>query len=91
MTNQSKADRLLSALMNGATLTPRQIESRFNVVKGRNLIHQLRLRGYVIHTNRYTNSRGVDTCRYELGNPTAEIIAAAYRVLGSTYGLKEAA
>jgi len=80
--NTPATTRLLGALQQGESLTSRQIEARYNVARGRKVVENLRLRGYVINTVETENSKGERRFKFELGHPTQEMIAAAYRYLG---------
>ena len=81
--NTPATERLLNAFYNGEELTSRQIEARYGVARGRKVVENLRLRGYVINTVEVENSKGVRRFKFYLGTPTREFIAAAYRVLGA--------
>lgn len=81
----SAATKLLQALKNGAMLTVKQIENRFNVVNGRDLVYRLRQEGYPIFLKSYMNSKGVMRNKYSFGSPTKTVMARAYNAMGARY------
>ena len=62
----SAIDRLLVALENGATLTPKQISARLRVKNPRDLIYRLRNDGFRIDTFQTTDTKKVTRTKYRL-------------------------
>jgi len=77
----TKSAKLLTALKAGEQLTAAQITHRFGVANPRATVSNLRFQGYAIYGNLHKDSKGKETTKYRLGNPTREVIAAGYRAL----------
>lgn len=77
----TKSAKLLAALKAGEQLTAAQISHRFGVANPRATVSSLRYQGYAIYGNSHKDSKGHETTKYRLGNPTREVIAAGYRAL----------
>ena len=77
----TKSEKLLAALKAGEQLTAAQISHRFGVANPRATVSSLRFKGYAIYANPHKDTKGRETTKYRLGNPTREVIAAGYRAL----------
>ena len=77
----TKSEKLLAALKAGEQLTAAQITHRFGVANPRATVSSLRFKGYAIYANPHKDTKGRETTKYRLGNPTREVIAAGYRAL----------
>lgn len=78
--------KLYQSLVNGETLTSKQIRSRFGIKNPRDAVYRLRhIHGVVVDSNQEVNSKGVLRHKYALGNPSPKLIAAGYRAM--TFGL----
>ena len=77
----TKSEKLLAALKAGEKLTAAQISHRFGVANPRATVSSLRFKGYAIYANPHKDTKGRETTKYRLGNPTREVIAAGYRAL----------
>lgn len=70
----TKIDRVYEALIiNREKLTAKQISSRYNIANPYDTVYTLRMEGYPITLNEYTNSKGRVTQKYAFGNPTREL------------------
>lgn len=82
----SQKDVLRNAFQAGKELTEAQISGQYKIKAPRAVIHSLRHEdGLAIYANRKVNSRGVETTKYRLGNPSRALVAAGYRAM--TYGI----
>jgi len=72
-------ERIINWLSSGRSITARQAKT-WGVKRLASRIHELRSEGYSIYTN--TNSNG--TTSYRLGRPSRAMVAAAYRLNGSS-------
>lgn len=72
-------ERVLNALENGEELTAKQIASRFNAANPREVVRQLRAKGYPVYLNRRVSASGNVTNKYRLGTPTRATVAAGYK------------
>ena len=79
----SNTKRVLSALVSGEKMTAKQIGARFGVGNPYELVRQLRFKGYAIHSNPSTNSKGETKNFYRLGTPTRKVVAAGYLALSA--------
>jgi hypothetical protein len=79
----SKIQRVLEAFQNGEQLTAKQIASRYSAGNPREVVRQLRSKGYAIYANPRTNSKGETKTFYRLGTPTRSMVATAYAVVGA--------
>tara|TARA_B100001564_G_C20073094_1_gene417167 strand:+ start:124 stop:384 length:261 start_codon:yes stop_codon:yes gene_type:complete len=81
-TKTTQAQRVATALSNGAELTAKQISSRYGVKNVRAVISQLRSEGFSIYLNKRVSSFDGETyMKYMLGTPTKAVIAAGYKAL----------
>jgi hypothetical protein len=80
----SKQAKLLNHLKNGATVTARQIAGSFGLKNPHDAIHQLRMQGHCIYSNKATLSDGTETTKYRIGKPSKRMIAIANHVAGAT-------
>jgi len=78
----TKTQRVLDALMEGETLTTKQLTSRFGVANPTATISSLRMQGYPIYLNQRTTSTGKKSV-YRLGTPSRRVIAAGYKALAA--------
>ena len=74
----TKTDRVLAAFKAGEELTAKQIASRFSAGNPREVVRNLRAKGYAIYANTKTNSKGDTKTFYRLGTPSRKMVAAAY-------------
>jgi hypothetical protein len=72
-------ERIIKYLSTGRTLTAEQARNRFGVRNLRARVNDLRNDGFCVYTNR--DNDGVS---YRMGTPSRAIVAAAYRLAGST-------
>lgn len=72
-------ERITQYLSTGRSITPAEARSRFGVRNLRARVNDLRTRGFCIYTSR--NTKG--NTSYRLGNPSREMVAAAYTLTGS--------
>ena len=76
----SQKNRLMTALMNGAELTSKQIRAQFNIASPTKVISRLRLEeGVAIYCNRREDTKGRVTNKFRMGTPSRSVIAAGYR------------
>tara|TARA_S200000501_G_scaffold229233_1_gene214989 strand:- start:2135 stop:2395 length:261 start_codon:yes stop_codon:yes gene_type:complete len=81
-TKTTQAQRVATALSNGAELTAKQISSRYGVKNVRAVISQLRSEGFSIYLNKRVSSFDGETyMKYMLGTPTKAVVAAGYKAL----------
>ena len=81
-TTTTQADKVANALVNGAELTAKQIESRYNVGNARAVISKLRSEGYSIYLNKRVSSFNGETySKYMVGAPRRSVVAAGYKAL----------
>jgi len=80
----TKTDRVLSALTSGEELTAKQIKSRFGAGNPHEIVRQLRLKGFAVHSNSRKNSKGETKNFFRLGTPTRAVIAAGYRAMSAS-------
>ena len=81
-TKTTQAQRVATALSNGAELTAKQISSRYGVKNVRAVISQLRSEGFSIYLNKRVSSFDGETyMKYMLGTPKKAVIAAGYKAL----------
>ena len=79
-TTTTKTAKVIAALQNGAELTAKQIQSRYNVKNARALISSLRMQGYPVYLNKRVSTFDGETYnKYRLGTATRSVIAAGYR------------
>ena len=83
-TTKTQAEKVATALVNGAELTAKQISARYGVKNVRAVISKLRSEGYSIFLNKRVSSFDGDTyMKYRLGTPTRATVAAGYAALRS--------
>ena len=83
-TTKTKAEKVATALVNGAELTAKQISARYGVKNVRAVISKLRSEGYSIFLNKRVSSFDGETyMKYRLGTPTRATVAAGYAALRS--------
>lgn len=76
----SQKTRLMTALMNGAELTSKQIRAQFNIASPTKVISLLRLEeGVAIYSNRREDTKGRVTNKFRMGTPSRSVVAAGYR------------
>ena len=78
---ETKTSKLLATLKSGESLTEAQIRARFGLQNPRATVSALRFQGYAIYANQHTDTKGRETTKYRLGNPSRAVIAAGYRAL----------
>ena len=83
-TTKTQAEKVATALVNGAELTAKQISARYGVKNVRAVISKLRSEGYSIFLNKRVSSFDGETyMKYRLGTPTRATVAAGYTALRS--------
>ena len=83
-TTKTQAEKVATALVNGAELTVKQISARYGVKNVRAVISKLRSEGYSIFLNKRVSSFDGETyMKYRLGTPTRATVAAGYAALRS--------
>ena len=81
-TTKTQAEKVATALVNGAELTAKQISARYGVKNVRAVISKLRSEGYSIYLNKRVSSFDGETyMKYMLGTPTKAVVAAGYAAL----------
>ena len=80
----SATTSLINYLKSGKTVTAKQITSRFGLANPHEAVRQLRMKGYAVYANNSTLWNGETTTRYRLGQPSREMVAAAYQILGGS-------
>ena len=78
----SKTAKVIAALQNGAELTAKQIQSRYNVSNARALISSIRMQGYSVYLNKRVSSFAGETySKSRMGSPTRAVVAAGNAAL----------
>jgi len=77
----TKAFKLFTALYNGDSLTPAQIQKRFGIKNVTAEVSRVRQGGYAVYAKQEKASNGARVTRYEMGTPSRAIVAAGYRAL----------
>jgi len=84
MTNITKTEKVLNALVGGAELTAKQVTSRYGVKNVRAVMSKLRTEGYPIFLNKRVSSfDGQTYSKYRLGTAPRSVIAAGFAALRS--------
>jgi transcription initiation factor IIE alpha subunit len=84
MTTTTQTAKVAAALVNGASLTAKQISSRYGVKNVRAVISKLRSEGLSIYLNKRVSSFDGETyMKYMIGTPTRAVVAAGYKALRS--------
>lgn len=79
----SKTAKLETFLKTGASVTSKQITSRFGLKNPREAIRQLRQDGVCVYSNATTLSDGTKATKYRIGTPSKAMVAAAARLAGA--------
>lgn len=80
--NLSSVDKVFQAIVeNGESLTAKQIAARFNVANPYDTVYTLRMEGFPINCNKYTDTKGRVTFKYTYGQAPREVIAAGYKAI----------
>lgn len=77
----TKSGKLLEALQAGEKLTAKQISARFGIKNPTATVSDLRFSGYAIYANPHKDTKGRQTTKYRLGNPSRAIVAAGYKAM----------
>ena len=78
----TKTAKVIAALENGAELTAKQIQSRYNVANARALVSSIRMQGYSVYLNKRLSSYDGETySKYRMGTPTRAVVAAGNQAL----------
>lgn len=85
---KTKTFKLLKALKNGEQVSPAEANKRFGIKNIRAEATRIRYAGYVVNARRRVAGNHVEVTEYALGQPSREMIAAAY--LARRVGLVEA-
>ena len=84
MTNITKTEKVLNALVGGAELTAKQVTSRYGVKNVRAVMSKLRTEGYPIFLNKRVSSfDGQTYSKYRLGTAPRSVVAAGCAALRS--------
>ena len=76
--NKTKTFKLLKALKNGDHVSQSEASKRFGIKNIRAEATRIRYSGYVVNATRRLAGNHVEVTEYTLGNPSREMIAAAY-------------
>ena len=79
----SKTAKLETFLKTGASVTSKQITSRFGLKNPREAIRKLRQDGVCVYSNATTMSDGTKAIKYRIGTPSKAMVAAAARLAGA--------
>jgi len=79
----SKQAAFLAYLQKGNTVTYKQAKALFKLNEPSVAVTQLRKQGYCIYSEDVVLSNGRPAVSYRIGEPTRELIAAGFAVLGS--------
>lgn len=77
----NKAQRLLTALQAGETMTASQINKRFSIGNPSAEVSRIRQMGYAVYANKRVAGNNQPVTEYRLGRPSRELVAAGYRAL----------
>ena len=78
----TKTAKVIAALENGAELTAKQIQSRYNVANARALVSSIRMQGYSVYLNKRVSSYDGETySKYRMGTPTRAVVAAGNQAI----------
>ena len=84
MTTTTKTAKVIAALQDGAELTAKQIQSRYNVKNARALISSLRMQGYPVFLNKRVSTYDGETySKYRMGTAPRSVVAAGYQALAN--------
>ena len=84
MTNITKTEKVLNALVGGAELNAKQVTSRYGVKNVRAVMSKLRTEGYPIFLNKRVSSfDGQTYSKYRLGTAPRSVVAAGFAALRS--------
>ena len=83
-TTTTKTAKVIAALQDGAELTAKQIQSRYNVKNARALIISIRMQGYPVFLNkRVSTFNGETYSKYRMGTAPRSVVAAGYQALAN--------
>ena len=83
-TTTTKTAKVIAALQNGAELTAKQIQSRYNVKNARALISSIRMQGYPVFLNKRVSTYDGETySKYRMGTAPRSVVAAGYQALAN--------
>ena len=83
-TTTTKTAKVIAALKNGAELTAKQIQSRYNVKNARALISSIRMQGYPVFLNKRVSTYDGETySKYRMGTAPRSVVAAGYQALAN--------
>ena len=83
-TTTTKTAKVIAALQDGAELTAKQIQSRYNVKNARALIRSIRMQGYPVFLNkRVSTFNGETYSKYRMGTAPRSVVAAGYQALAN--------
>ena len=83
-TTTTKTAKVIAALQDGAELTAKQIQSRYNVKNARALISSIRMQGYPVFLNkRVSTFNGETYSKYRMGTAPRSVVAAGYQALAN--------
>ena len=83
-TTTTKTAKVIAALQDGAELTAKQIQSRYNVKNARALISSIRMQGYpVFLIKRVSTFNGETYSKYRMGTAPRSVVAAGYQALAN--------
>ena len=80
----NKTNRVFEALViNGESLTAKQIAARYNVANPHDAVYKLRMEGYPIYLNTHEDTKGRVTRKYQFGPASRELVAAGYKAIAA--------
>lgn len=79
----SKQASLLAYLQSGKTATYKQVKNVFKLARPSSAISHLREQGHCIYSENVILSNGKPAVAYRIGEPSRELIAAGFAVLGA--------
>ena len=83
-TTTTKTAKVIAALQDGAELTAKQIQSRYNVKNARALISSIRMQGYSVYLNKRVSTYDGETySKYRMGTAPRSVVAAGYQALAN--------
>jgi hypothetical protein len=79
----TKISKLEAYLNTGATVTAKQITSRFGLSNPHDAIYQLRQQGNCIYSNPSKLKDGTETTKYRVRAPSKRMVALVAEIFGS--------
>ena len=80
----TKTGKAFKALViEGQALTYSEAKKRFGIGNLSAEASRIRQAGYAIYANQHKDTKGRETTKYRLGNPSRRIVAAGYRAMAA--------